>query len=157
MKISNHGKPVLWRAKSRDGAKAIIIYGRKVLLLKRRNLPFIINPGIWSFVGGRREEGETYLETACREIFEETGIRHSDLKLVLGQKMMELRDIKRNGYIWKNAIFLFRSRSQKVKINIENAGYRWASVRELEDEKDFTNEFVRKKKILRMIKLAIGR
>jgi 8-oxo-dGTP diphosphatase len=34
----------------------------------------------WEFPGGRREDGESYQETAVREVFEETGATISDIE-----------------------------------------------------------------------------
>lgn len=41
----------------------------EVLLLERAH-----HPGFWQSVTGSQEDGETLLETACREVREETGI-----------------------------------------------------------------------------------
>lgn len=43
---------------------------QRVLLLERAT-----HPGYWQSVTGSQEEGESLLETAYREVFEETGIR----------------------------------------------------------------------------------
>ena len=37
--------------------------------------------GLYNFVGGKVEEGETNDEAAYRELFEETGISHDDIEL----------------------------------------------------------------------------
>lgn len=46
--------------------------GRRVLLGRRRGPP---SAGSWAFPGGRSKPGETALQTAIRELAEETGIR----------------------------------------------------------------------------------
>jgi 8-oxo-dGTP pyrophosphatase MutT (NUDIX family) len=155
MKIFGHGGKKLRRAETRDGAKVIIINRKRVLLLKRRNVPFIVNPGIWSFVGGGRDKDETYTETAYREVLEETGIGRHDLELVNRPKKMMLMDVKRPDQRWYNVVFIFLSRTGRVRLDIENAGYRWATTGQLKSGKDFTNEFVDKKGILRMIDRAV--
>lgn len=43
----------------------------QILLVKRRNPP---NQGAWTIPGGKQKFGETLIEAARREIFEETGI-----------------------------------------------------------------------------------
>ncbi|GAA1101665.1 NUDIX domain-containing protein [Nocardiopsis composta] len=47
----------------------------RVLLQLRDDIPGICWPGHWVLPGGRREPGETWAQTAIREVFEETGIR----------------------------------------------------------------------------------
>ena len=47
----------------------------KYLMQMRDNHPGIHFPLKWSFFGGGMEEGETPLETARREIFEEIGVQ----------------------------------------------------------------------------------
>ncbi len=49
----------------------------KLLLIKRKNHPY---QGCWALPGGFLEEGETLLETAHRELKEETGITGVHLK-----------------------------------------------------------------------------
>ncbi len=156
MKIPVDGGQKLWENRKRDGAKAIIVNGGRVLLLKRRNVPFIINPGIWTFVGGRREEGETYLETAYREVREETGIDGSDLRLASRPKMMTLINVKKPSDRWNNMVFVFISRTRTVRLDMENADYRWASFNELKEGERFTNEFVKKNEMIRMVKRALA-
>lgn len=41
----------------------------EVLLIERAG-----HPGYWQSVTGSQEDGETLIDTACREVFEETGI-----------------------------------------------------------------------------------
>ena len=48
-----------------------------VLLLERAR-----HPGLWQSVTGSMEEGERLLETACREVFEETGIEAPERSFV---------------------------------------------------------------------------
>ncbi len=50
----------------------LLTRGDEVLLLHRRRAP---NKGLWNGVGGRIEAGETPLQSALREIEEETGFR----------------------------------------------------------------------------------
>ena len=58
-------------------ATAIITFPQdKILLIKRRTLPFI---GYWALPGGRVDPGETVEQTIAREVKEETGL---DVKVV---------------------------------------------------------------------------
>ena len=50
-----------------------------------KNLVFLENKGLtWGFPKGKQEEGETLLETAKREIYEETGLNELTLVKDLG-------------------------------------------------------------------------
>ena len=55
----------------RLGAIAVVIRGREVLLVQRRNPP---DSHLWGFPGGHVEWGETALDAAARELREETGV-----------------------------------------------------------------------------------
>lgn len=52
--------------------------------------------GMYNFVGGKAEEGETQEEAAYRELFEETGISKEDIKL---DHFMDLTYYKYENYI----------------------------------------------------------
>jgi 8-oxo-dGTP diphosphatase len=53
------------------GVGAVIFRGDEVLLAMRGKLP---RRNDWSIPGGAQEIGETYVETAIREVMEETGL-----------------------------------------------------------------------------------
>jgi len=56
---------------------AVISRDRKRLLMcKRKKEPYL---GLFNFVGGRIEEGETGIDAAYRELYEETGISRDDI------------------------------------------------------------------------------
>ncbi len=129
---------------------AVIIHKNRILLLKRRSLPVVINPGIWSFLSGARDGTERYLSTACREIREESGIGRESLSLLFSGKV-SVTERSRN-LAWTNRIFIFRSSTGKVRLDFENSGYRWATIREIENEIDYTNVFINPKRILKSIK-----
>ena len=50
----------------------------KVLFCIRAKEPY---KGLYNFVGGKVENGETNDDAAYRELFEETGISHNDIEL----------------------------------------------------------------------------
>ncbi|HAT86401.1 MAG TPA: NUDIX hydrolase [Rhizobiales bacterium] len=52
-------------------ALAVLIHEGKVLLVKRKNEP---DAGLWGYPGGHVDLGETALEAASRELFEETNV-----------------------------------------------------------------------------------
>ncbi|MBJ6371260.1 NUDIX hydrolase [Sedimentitalea arenosa] len=61
----------------RLGAIAVLFDGENVLLARRRNPP---DAGLWGFPGGHVELGESALDAAAREVFEETGITAEPLE-----------------------------------------------------------------------------
>lgn len=50
----------------------------KILMINRNKAPFM---GMWNALGGHKEENETPLQCAIREIYEESGIIVKDAKL----------------------------------------------------------------------------
>ena len=59
----------------------IVVFSKnldKVLFCIRAKEPY---KGLYNFVGGKVEEGETNDNAAYRELFEETGISHNDIEL----------------------------------------------------------------------------
>jgi len=60
----------------------IVVYNEdesKVLMCLRSKEPYM---GLYNLVGGKIEQGETGLEAAYRELYEETNISKDDIKLV---------------------------------------------------------------------------
>lgn len=51
----------------------------RILFCKRISEPYT---GLYNFVGGKIEEGESFLDAAYRELEEETGISRSDTSLI---------------------------------------------------------------------------
>lgn len=138
-----------------DGVCAVLIYRKKVLLIKRHWLPIIRNPNIWSFVFGTREKGDSHESTVYREIEEETGIKKEQLKLVSKPIVTKLFDTKSPSKWWYNHFYVFKSTSSKVRLDLENTGYRWAKFAEIKESKDYTNIFVDKERINRLIERAL--
>ncbi|MDE1870380.1 MAG: NUDIX domain-containing protein [Candidatus Micrarchaeota archaeon] len=134
---------------------AILNMGR-VLLIKRRKWPFIANPGIWTLVQGGREKGEQYLETAYREAKEEVGIDKEHLMLIIKRDNVRLFDaVKKDKVVWENTFFVFHSDTNKVRKNFESSAFRWATMPEIVKEREYTNIFVDKEEITKLIKGAI--
>ena len=53
------------------GAGIVLTAGNEVLLQLRRH------PRVWAFIGGGMKKGESYVQTALREFYEETGVELS--------------------------------------------------------------------------------
>ena len=54
-------------------------YQNSILLINRHKAPFM---GMWNAIGGHQEKGETLLECAIREIYEETNIKIEKLNFM---------------------------------------------------------------------------
>ena len=143
-----------YKAVNADGVAVVILHKRRILLLKRRKIPFIFNPGIWSFVMGSRKKGEQYKETAYRELNEETGLERKSIKQLRKPIKVWMFDAKKNKK-WQNYLFFFSSTTDNIKINVENSGYRWAGLNDLKKGKDYTNIFIDKNRVLREIESCI--
>ncbi len=63
----------------KPGAKAIVIYKGKILLMLRDNNPAIAYPNTWNTPGGGIEEGESPEEALVRELQEEIGLTPSSV------------------------------------------------------------------------------
>lgn len=66
---------------------------KQVLFCIRAKEPF---KGLYNFVGGKVEEGETEDEAAYRELFEETGISNNDIEL---DRFMDLQYFKYGNHL----------------------------------------------------------
>ncbi len=75
----------------------VVIYTTdlQVLLLERAK-----HPGYWQSVTGSREAAESFIETACREVAEETGLRidSSELQVWPGENVYEIMPEWRHRY-----------------------------------------------------------
>jgi dATP pyrophosphohydrolase len=95
-------------------------------LLKRSDAEY------WQAVAGGGENGETPIQTARRETWEETGISQVSpflqLDTVLPIPVTEFRD----SYLWENTVYVIPqycfgvwAREQKIVLSREHTGYRW--------------------------------
>jgi hypothetical protein len=56
---------------------------------------------------------------------------------------------------YTNALYVFRSNTDRVRLNIENSRYRWATYAEIAEHRDYTNVFLNERLILGMIRRAL--
>lgn len=84
----------------------------------------------WNFPKGRQEEGESELESALRELAEETGIKK--IKIIEGFRDeynydfdSEIKDGKREKVYKKAIFFLAEAKEDRVKISDEHLDYGW--------------------------------
>ncbi|HVO77693.1 MAG TPA: DUF126 domain-containing protein [Methanomassiliicoccales archaeon] len=104
---------------------AILHCDERILILKRSD-KVRTNKGMWAGVSGYIEEGEEPLQTAVKEIGEETQVRGA--KLVMSGEPISVRI---SGTIWRIYPFLFDVPDEKVTIDWEHTEYAWVHPSEL--------------------------
>ena len=117
------------------------------IIINRLNLKIAIvnqNHNSWSLPKGHVDPGETYLEAAVREAYEETGLMHIHLLFELGQ--YERYKIGKNGGEDKSELkkiiaFMFETDEEKLNpLDSSNPEARWVTIDEgvglLTHEKD---------------------
>jgi ADP-ribose pyrophosphatase YjhB (NUDIX family) len=145
-----------YRTVESPGIHAVILHNGKILLLKRISFPFIQNSGVWSFVSGKKERKEDYIETAYREIEEEIRLNKEDLKLInKPQEIIFCDTIKRTK--WTNQFFIFCSSTSKIKLNYEHTSYKWVSFKEFTLQADTMAIFYNRQKTVSLIKSCISK
>lgn len=94
----------------------LIINKDKVLILKRDKT--------WVFPKGKIKEEEDLIETAKREIYEETGINVDNPLFFIGKT--KYRFVKENE-IYEKEVFYYLFKVDTLNVNIENSfiGYGW--------------------------------
>jgi predicted aconitase with swiveling domain/8-oxo-dGTP pyrophosphatase MutT (NUDIX family) len=105
---------------------SVLINDGKLLVLKRSDKVSTCQ-GMWAGVSGYIEPGEEPLQTANKEIAEETGITKARL-LRTGEMLM----VRQRDNIWAIHPFLFQSPTDKVAIDWEHTDYRWVLPSEME-------------------------
>ncbi|HOL82584.1 MAG TPA: NUDIX domain-containing protein [Caldisericia bacterium] len=97
-------------------AGGVIIYQNKVLLLKREKS--------WVFPKGKVKEGESLIQTAIREIFEETGIKVNDKSIEIGNTNYKYMT---NDEQFEKTVYYYLFIVSDVSVNIEKTflGYGW--------------------------------
>ena len=119
-------------------APSVVVVDGKILML-HRHATARSYPGRWSLVSGKREDGEQMVDTARREIFEETQIKVSEPISSLPPVY-----VRENNIIWEVYPFLFDAGEQRPILNGENTEYRLVTPDEMKglDLVDLTIEMV---------------
>ena len=143
-----------YKSVERDGVTVVIINNGRLLVLKRRAIPFIVDPGEWEFVSGSRKKGESHDQAAYREVLEETGIHKGRLTLMARRARTAKTDVKKK-VRFTNTLYVFLSGTDQVKLNIENSRYRWATYEDVSQHRNYANVFLSERSILRLIRSAL--
>ena len=104
----------------------LIDYHENILILKRSDKVRTYK-GYWGGIAGYIEEGEKPIDTAFKEIREETGLTDKDVELIKTLNPIEFTDFyEEEKYDWKVYPFLFRIRKEnKIRIDWEHISYKW--------------------------------
>ena len=110
----------------------------KFLILKRsKNVKTMKD--LWAGISGIIEKNETPLERAKIEIFEETGIKEEQIKLLKAADEMRVGSPQYKNHEWEVFPFLFESKNPVVKLNWENSDSKWILANELKNYKTVPN------------------
>ena len=95
--------------------------------------------GHWDFPKGHIEGNETELETATRELEEETGI--NEFQLVSGFKEKICYNIHKDSKVIPKEVsfFLAKSLTKNVKLSSEHQNYKWLNFRSALDQLTYSN------------------
>ncbi len=117
-------------SRTRDTASAFLWRHGRILLL-HRHVSMRSYPGRWSVVSGSVEAGERPVDTARREVAEETGYDLSGSNPVARARAFEVVETKR-AVRWRVHSFLFLLHDDAPpRLNAENAGHEWVHPDEL--------------------------
>lgn len=114
-----------------ESCGAVVYYQNEFLLLH-------YEAGHWDFPKGNRERGETRLETAIREIEEETGIQNLEFSDFEEEITYFYR--REGKTIYKIVTyFLAKSPTKEVKISFEHRGFEWLPYEEAMERLTYAN------------------
>ncbi|MBI5422295.1 NUDIX hydrolase [Candidatus Peregrinibacteria bacterium] len=106
-----------------------------IVLNKKGEVVLVSQKVSWSFPKGGIKKGETELEAAMREIWEESGIEHLDLIGELGvieRSKIAIRGKGESFEMKKIAMFLFTTKQKKLKpIDSDNPEALWIKIEEV--------------------------
>lgn len=114
---------------TKDRSVGIIIYTNfprslKYLILKHKK-------GHWSFAKGHKDKGESLIETAKRELYEETGIKNVNFfsKKVLLKEKYTFSLKSKNKVVKEVSYFIAEAKSKKIKIDRDEINnYKWCTI-----------------------------
>ena len=102
----------------------------KILLLKRSEKVKTMK-NLWAGISGIIEGDDEPFSRAKIEIFEEVGMKESDITLIKEGDMLIIESPQYANHQWKVYPFLFSCKSREIKLNWENSDSRWISINEL--------------------------
>ena len=102
----------------------------KILLLKRSEKVKTMK-SLWAGISGIIEGNEKPITRAEIEIFEEVGIKKSNVSLIKQGEKILIESPQYTNHQWEVYPFLFTSKDREIKLNWENSDSRWINLDEL--------------------------
>ena len=106
----------------------------KILLLKRSQKVKSMK-NLWAGISGIIEGNEQPLERAKIEVYEEVGIRESNIELIKEGKIILIESPQYENHQWEVYPFLFSCNNIEIKLNWENSESKWINVNDLNEFK----------------------
>jgi len=105
----------------------------KILILKRSDKVKSMKC-LWAGVSGIIEKNDTTpLERAKIEIFEETGINETEIKLLKSIEQIKIQSAQYKNHEWNIFPFLFNTKNLEIKLNWENSDFNWIKPNEIKN------------------------
>lgn len=125
----------------------VIVFENRALMIKRERT--------WVFPKGKVKKGESLIDTAKREIFEEVGIEVEEPICEIGTTKYTYRE---NGILFKKSVhyFLFLVKNPEVKLEKGFLGYGWFYFDEAKRYITFKNDRRILKEAIKLIKRGIS-
>ena len=102
----------------------------QILLLKRSEKVKTMK-NLWAGISGIIEGKEDPISRAEIEIFEEVGMKKSNIKLLKQGDVIIIESPQYVNHQWEVYPFLFASENREIKLNWENSDSRWINLDEL--------------------------
>jgi 8-oxo-dGTP pyrophosphatase MutT (NUDIX family) len=104
----------------------------KLLILKRSEMVKTYK-GQWGGVAGYIEEGEKHIDTAYKELNEETSLNKKDVQLIKILEPFKFTDFYMGEkYDWEIYVFVFKTKkTDKIHIDWEHIDFRWITPSEI--------------------------
>ena len=104
----------------------------EVLILKRSEKVRSMK-NLWAGISGIIEGKEKPIKRAQIEIYEEVGIKGSDIKLVKEGEKILIESPQYKNHQWEVYPFLFSCNKREIKLNWENSDAKWIEIDELDN------------------------
>ncbi len=105
---------------------AFVRDGDRFLLVRRSNSVKTMK-GLWAAVSGVIEGGESPLERAKIEIYEELGIGRDKIRMTRSARSVRITSPQYRNHEWEVYPFLFEARRPRIRLNWENSEYVWVA------------------------------